>query len=840
MAGLELHVLGEFRATLDGKQLEKFATDKVRALLAYLAVEGGRPHSRNHLATLLWSEWSETAAKSNLRKSLFRLRQTLGPTAAELLTISRASVAFNEGIHYVDLHHFQALSAREDLESLAEAASLYQGALLSGLSLPDAPSFEDWLTVQRRASCTSRPWRWFSKVTELHLVQKDYAAATAAGLRQLALEPWLESAHRQLMRIYMAAGQRSQALAQYEQCRLVLWDELGVEPSMETEQLFVSIEQEEKPAGHIYNFPTNFTPFVGRQEDIERLILRLHDADSRLITVAGTGGTGKTRLASEAARQAVEQGTLGNAYFVPLRSIETQEGVWRTIGQAIGVQSASGNVSTGQIITYAQNNVDLLVLDNYEQLLPGTQAVERLLEETDRPRIVVTSRAPLNLRAEWRLPLSGLPVPGPEDETLEHFASVQLLVSTGQQVQPELTITAENRADIIRICRALAGMPLALEMAGSWFALFQPRLLADQIEKNLDFLVDTRKDIPERHRNLRAIFDHSLAQLDREERTLLGQLTSFSESFTLAAAVQVTSAWLVAFNTFIEHALLQRHTEERYSLHPLLYSFIQDELPQSDDVFGNHAQYYLREVCATTKLPIAETVAAIDNDLPNVRVAWEWAITNGDGASLQMALPGYAAYCQFHGTLREGQQRFAAAAERFPDSELGHRLRLAEAECLRRQGELETAERIVQAVLDSDVSATRLQALVSLAKIRELQGRYEEAFAMIDEALPLVEPNSAEESEIWITLGAIYSYRGPAEKRMEAHQKALSISMARSDEIAMAHAHALLGSVYMDLGQYEAAIYHCQSALEIAEKLNHKVSVARLLAAPGNDLLAEN
>ncbi len=830
MATVQLYFLGEFRVGIDATPIDHFPTDKVRALLAYLAIESDIAHPRTHLATLFWGELGDSSARANLRKSLFRLRQVLGESADSLLTVNRSSVQFHSAHADVDVGRFEQLAKSDDVAALEGAVDSYNGELLLGVELRDAPSFEDWLHV-RREQLHQQALAVLHQLGELYLAQGDHSTAQAVAARQIGMEPWHEAAHRQLMRIYVATGQRSQALAQYEQCLTTLETELGAPPSAETEQLLAAILAEEPAEMRLHHFPPAHTAFIGREQAIEQVILRLSDPGTHLITITGTGGVGKSRLATEAVKRSIGQIGLHDAYFVSLGSVTSQSGLWRVLGERLGVQSQSedgaASVTESEIVAFVREHVPLIVLDNYEQLLPDARCIETLLSEVPEIRLLVTSRVPLNLGAEWRLPLEGLAVPPEAVEEIGPYAAVNLLISSGQRSDPTLSVTEENRASLGRICRALAGMPLALEMAGSWLSLFSPALLADQIAQNLDMLVTTRQDLPERQRSLRAIFDHTLDQLHSSEREMLIELTVFRDSFTLPAALAVSALAVQSLSTFSDHALLQRSADERFSLHPLLFAFLTEKVQDLPAVRERHAIYYLQQLTATHQTNEAQAAEAIGGDITNVRAAWQWAAAMGNSELLATALIGLHAYYKFRGGYEEGRELFAETANALTPSPFVNRLRLAEADLQQRLGNLTNAVALVEDVLKSDIEESRLPALIALAWLNEQRAEYDDATALLQEARELADPQSREAAEIWSILGSVYSYRGSMEARIDAHKQALSISIGLKDELQSAESHNTLSMIYKDTGAYDEAFDHIQQAITIVKQLDHRERTAR-------------
>ena len=332
MSHLSLSLLGSFQVTLDGQPATGFKSNKVRALLAYLAVEADRPHRREALAGLLWPDWPDRDAISNLRYALSDLRGVIGDREAQppYLLITRDTIQFNLcSDHWLDVWHFTE-NARVDksalgfFEILEKAIVLYRGDFLEGFSLEDSSTFEEWtlLTRERFARQASTLLHTLADFCE---ARGDYEQALAYAYRQLELEPWNETAHQQLMRVLALNGQRSAALAQYENCRSVLADELGVEPSEETEKLHEQIKSSklkaQKPFSLVESDFKGELPSFLKEEpqhiEIPIVVARereLSQLDSFLgkallgqgcaVFVTGEAGSGKTTLVQEFSRQA--------------------------------------------------------------------------------------------------------------------------------------------------------------------------------------------------------------------------------------------------------------------------------------------------------------------------------------------------------------------------------------------------------------------------------------------------------------------------------------------------------------------------------------------------------
>ena len=332
MAHLALALLGPFRAVLNGQPAQGLSSDWRRALLAYLAVESGREHPREQLASLLWPERPDQEALSALRYTLSNLRSALGDRrpagdrwspgdrrpASPVLLLTRSSAQFNpDSDHWLDVAEFQELSRRSNAADLERAVSLYRGPFLHGLSLRDSPAFDEWMLLKGEEAQRSM-LSVLGQLTSLRMARGDYAEAARWARRQLELEPYREQAHRQLIAALDLSGERSSALAQYEACRRQLMEELACEPEDETRALCAQIRAGQLSASWLQppSFPTipiTASPaapssrFVAREQQLSHLDTLLDRAlagQGAVAIIVGEAGGGKTALLEEFARRA--------------------------------------------------------------------------------------------------------------------------------------------------------------------------------------------------------------------------------------------------------------------------------------------------------------------------------------------------------------------------------------------------------------------------------------------------------------------------------------------------------------------------------------------------------
>jgi DNA-binding SARP family transcriptional activator len=440
MAQVSIQVLGSFQVQQNGDVITHFRGDKVRALLAYLAIEGDRPHSRAELAGLLWPEQPEEQALRNLSQALVRLRQAVGGSEDPLLVTLQA-VQWREGAAAVDVADFVRLAASDDLTDLEEAAGLYRDEFLAGFGLPDCDAFEEWLLLTRER-LGQLALDVLQRLAEGYLAAGQPADAVAAARRQLALDPWREPAYRHLMRALAQSGDRAGALAAYARCQRVLRDELDVTPDEETRLLAEQIDAGVVPIGgdgsvaatvpaRTHNLPAPLASFVGREEELAVLTSRLQDAgETRLLTVVGAGGSGKSRLALAAA-WALRPRFPEGVWWVELAGIQAgvdpameRTTVASAIAAALGITLTGRRPPLEELAVALGERTALLVLDNCEHLREAATIARTVLEAAPHLRLLATSREPLGRDAAAAAGLAGPGGGSPGRERLSRGAAV--------------------------------------------------------------------------------------------------------------------------------------------------------------------------------------------------------------------------------------------------------------------------------------------------------------------------------------------------------------------------------------------------------------------------------
>lgn len=675
MANLQIHLLGGLQIRLGDGDPPHFVSSKAPALLAYLAVTR-RPHRREALAGLLWGEMPDDAAANNLRQALSSLRKAAEPH----LRIDRDEVAFNaDAPYFLDVELFSDLlrlqrgqPPAQGIGLLRRALSLYQGEFLAGFHVRDAPDFEEWVLGQR-VQLRDLALDGLESLTRLLIESGQCQEAIPVTAQLLALDPWREEAHRWRMLALARCRQTSAALAQYRSCRAILRQEFDADPSAETTALYERIRAAQNAPRH--NLPGATTGFVGREEELAALAGLLAHPANRLLTLLGPGGVGKTRLALEVARSC-EPLFLNGVCFVSLAP-DPQAGpeqLAQALAQALNCPLAGSAPAATQVVAFLRPKEMLLVLDNLEEWLEATPWLSRLLAQAPDVKILATSRQRLDLQAERVFPLQGLPCPAPEEADPAALAAAQLFVRRAQRVQPDFALAPGDCPALARICRAVEGLPLGIELAAAWAHQLSPAEIAAAIERSFDFLATTRRDVSPRQRSLRAVFDVSWQRLTEAEQAAFMRLSVFRGGLTRAAGQAVAECSSARLSALADQSLLQRVSSERFAMHEVLRQYAHEKLSAlpgaQEETQDKHCAYFtgwLGEIeSALHGAEQKETLEKIQADLENVRSAWQRALAKNDRAALSNAVQPLYDFYRMRGFFREGLDVFEQASASAP------------------------------------------------------------------------------------------------------------------------------------------------------------------------------
>ena len=870
-------MLGGMHIIHGDRPIASYLSKKAQALFCYLVVSG-RPQSRDTLAGLFWSDFPQRRARANLRDTLSDLSRVLG----RHMEINRRTIAFvDDGCIWIDAvlflqeinevqHLFRstpspAILPTELAAKLEAALKLYRGEFLDGFYVRRAALFEEWL-IGRRELLHHSAVGALQILTEYYTVHNDYQSAQSHAADMLRLDPWREEGHRQMMRLLALDGQQSAALKQYETCRQILMDELGLQPGPETMNLYEAIREGELRLGNLEarrqsKLPPDETPFIGREEELATLERLLCDPAIRLINISGPGGGGKTRLALALARRNMSRYKHG-IYFIPLAAVESSDHVFTAIAAVLDLPILDEDSPQERLIAYLDSKDMLLILDNFEQLTNEKGLLAEILASTARLSILVTSREVLNLREEQVYPLTGLTLPGSADgdELLLADASKLFLQSARRQL-PDFTLYEGDFESLLHICHLVEGLPLAIEMAAGWSNKISLDQIAVQLRRSIAFLQTEDGTMPERHKSIRAVFDTTWRQLGRQEKRAFITLSVFRGGFTLQAAQKIAGIPYIALSKLVSKSLLKFEREvDRYQMHELLRQYAAMRLARDQNeesaVLLKHATYYnlllseKEEDLKGAKQDVA--LAEIEADLANIRKAWRSAAAAGRADLLSGAIDSLSLYYKFRFLPDQFIDTCQIARKGLKESDIDHsNLQLKRA--LAKIAAMQAAP-YVHATVGSDYLVT-VQSLEVLEKcqrnFQELAAagedvRKEQAFLAMRlgtqllnlepaRATPLLEESLALYRQLgdrWGQSEALL-YLSSARLRRQGYQVArplweesLAIKREEGNYRGMAEALAMLGMRAMSHNETADAQRYAQECFDTYRRISDRASLA--------------
>ncbi len=627
---LTIRLLGQFDIRLDGKPVV-LRTRASQTLAAWLLLKPGITHRREHIAGTIWPESTEKNARGNLRHALWELRQAIPDGCVQA---NQMSITWHSGAAYtLDVDLLLQDEKRDETTAQVElAVAAYTGELLPGF-------YEDWVTLERER-LHARFEEKSARLLELLLAEERWRDVLTQAEKWIALGHTPEPAYGALMTAHAALGDLAGASKAWQRCVDALERELGVPPSPETGQLYADIRK----GIHTRQSPSvslgppallsQTTPFVGRVREVAALRALLTDPDRRLVTILGVGGMGKSRLAL-AALEGQQTHFPDGIYFVPLAGVENPAAIAPAILAALHFPFHNDHRSPRQqlIDTLAERRL-LLLLDNFEHLLAGSDLLVEMLQAAPGLHLLVTNRERLHLHAETLFRLAGMGYSGQEQGTstqAESSEAVELFVQSARRVRLHFDPRPEMEA-LVRICQLVGGMPLALVLAAAWADILSPTEIAAEISQGPVLLAAELTDLAERHRSIHAVFAQSWERLDTAEQNGLMALSVFVDGFSRGAAQAVAGAGLRTLAVLTDRSLLQRGGDGRYSLHELVRQFTGKKLieaGQGDTVRKRHSHWFLAFVAqreaALKGRGQAVAMAEMEADLPNIRAAWRWA-----------------------------------------------------------------------------------------------------------------------------------------------------------------------------------------------------------------------
>ncbi|MCB8968668.1 MAG: protein kinase [Ardenticatenaceae bacterium] len=575
--------------------------------------------------------------------------------------------------------------------------------------------------------------------------------------------------------------------------------------------------------GPQHNLPTNPMLFVGRQRELEEIHRLLLDPGYRLVTIHGSGGIGKTRLAMQVAQHYLEE-TEEDVFVVDLAAVDSPDLLVTAVAETIHFHFFGRDEPEEQLLNYLQGKRMLLVLDNFEHLITQAGFLSRILLKTFDVQILVTSQERLNVREEWVFPLEGLPVIDPLVTSNEQKPpAVELFIETGRRARRDYAPSEEELNDIREICTLVEGVPLAIELAAGWVNRLTPAAILTRLREGFEFLATDLPHLPARHRSTRSVFEYAWELLNPEEKQTVRRLSVFRGRFSLDASRRITGTSIPTLYKLIDKALLRRSpVSGQFSMQAMVRQFAAQKLSlyETEQIMirTRHAEYYLRGIYSLRAdlkgERQADALQDIEREISNIRVAWQWAALQGDPQLLDLGTDALFSFYQLRGRQREGAQSFAQAVQGLKEKTRAQtgialcRLLARQGVCNRFIGRLEEARSMLQESLNLARTLGDLREMAfSLYQLGAAMPNEPGIMAYWEESLAVAEALDDQTliAEVlnWLAFGLFRE--GRIDEAVETLERSLVVRRALSDHHGLANALTNLGVVQIHLGNYGKA-----------------------------------
>jgi predicted ATPase/DNA-binding SARP family transcriptional activator len=840
---LRLHVLGPFRVeSATGPLL--LPARKDQSLLAYLVLHPQPSgHTREKLATLLWGDSPEAQARGSLRTALKNLRQHLG---MYLVLADRETVKINPAFPlWVDARDFEAHVS----SAPQSAVALYRGELLADL-------YDDWILPERE-HYRELYLNALLQLTQAARAASEYERAIEYAHKALAADPANERAHQHLMFCNLALGDRRAALKQYDTCVRALQTELAVEPARETTALYQWIKQARSEraslAAQITNLPIPLSSFIGRKKEVTQLKERI--TVTRLLTLSGAGGSGKTRLAIQVATDLIDQLQDG-VWWVDLAPLMDEALVPHAVAQALGVREAPNQTLTETLTTFLRHKQLLLVLDNCEHLLAAcAQLADDLLSHCANLRILATSREALGITGEMVYHVPTLSLPQPQRLTLTDlllgYEGICLFVERACAVKSDFALTEQNAAAVLHICQRLDGLPLALELAAARTKMLTAEQIAERLNDRFNLLTQGSRTVLPRQQTLYATIDWSYDLLPDEARLLFRRLSVFAGGFTLEAAEGVCAEEPLAPRTLfdllarlVDRSLVKVERQGEYALYGMLETIREyareklDGSGETERVRQHHRDFFIAFAeQAARRVNSGEQMEWLDRleiEHDNVRAAWDCAIESDAELGLRLAW-ALLGFWIVRGNPSEGREWLAKLVERTKPwgrtAKRAHVLGLA-GRLAYSQSDFAAARPLLEEALPiARLSGDKLIiafVLLWLGRTAHRQGDVRAAQSFTEESLMMYQglQNQRGIAQAMLHLAGLVADQGHYAEAEERCIRSLATFQALGDKFMAGHVCNWLGEMARLQGDYARAGKSYEQSIEIFQEQHSRVYLA--------------
>lgn len=775
-------MLGPGRVTLPDGRFHRLKPTRRDQTLAYLAITGDWV-TRDRLGFLFWADSSDSTARHNVRQLLKRIRQ--------LGWVERFETD-NSAVRWLvenDVAVFRDANVNGRWDGLPDS-----GHLLVGLERNASLEFEEWLLDQR------------------HQIRAEWQTAVVAAARRSAasgepdhglklLEPLLvEDNGEEVLPIYMElatrAGQRSLAVAAFKRVETRLRNDLGIDVPSEALEIAQRLTHDEA------HEPSDLVGarLVGRESELTEISGLLARPNCRLLTLLGTGGIGKSRLAHAVLTQNRDRYVDGGK-LVPLDVVSDPNDVLPAIASQINMKLDARLDPIRQLSAFLREKRMLLVLDNVEHLRPAWPQFSQLMDSCPGLEMVVTSRERLRLEGEWVYQVTGL----------ADADAVELFLEAGGRVAPDVTVSADEAA---AICRAVGGSPLGIELAVPWLRVMAVDEIISEIENSQHILSGGHLNGLPRHQNMTATMKHSWDLATADEREVAEALSVFTAPYTRELALQVGGADATMLLNLMDKSLIHRRSRNRYSSHPLVRGYASDRLAQDSqrrqEILSRHAAAILQLLSDGT-IPLHHKTLKED-----VFAAWRHALESQAIDLIAPAVEGLAALVTAEGWIGSGLRALSEAALLGPTPAQRASIKLAESQLLYRQGDYAeaavSAKDSITAAIEAGDQAGHVSAILSLGWAQKWIAGDEAQYRVTSDALPVAEA-LGDDSLVTQVLNGL----GCSASTLEKCRDHLQVGLARANTTNLRSliSHNL-GIVLWALGDAAGGIDHLQRALHLA------------------------
>jgi predicted ATPase/DNA-binding SARP family transcriptional activator len=832
----QFSLLGPLAVSCNGAPIA-LGGQKRRALLAALLLEANQVVSRDRLIDGLWGEDPPETARNTIQVYVSQLRKLLPEGALETAPPGYRLVVEPDTI---DLFEFVRLSGEG------------RTALATGDAAGAADALRAAMALWRGPALADLAWEPFAhaeigRLEELRLaaledrIDADLALGRHGQLvgeleRLVAEHPLRERLRGQLMLALYRAGRQADALAVYQRARKTLVDELGIEPGESLRKIERAILAHDPSlngpqAGptSARRVPTPATPLLGRERELAALADLVRRDDTRLITLTGIGGIGKTRLALELARRLAPEFQQGSA-VATLATLREPALVAQAILEALELPEGGHDPEDTLIAALADSEL-LLLADNFEQVLAAAPTIARLLEATPRLKVIVTSRAPLHIAAEREFPVPPLA----EDEAAELF------IARAQAANPDFALSEQNAAAVAELCARLDGLPLAIELAAARTKILPPATLLSRLGNRLELLTGGRRDAPRHQQTLRMTLDWSYDLLEPDAQRLFAQLGVFAGGCMLESAEAVCrgdGSILEGLAALVDESLVrQRETEAgepRFSMLETVREYALERLSASgeeDETRRRHLDHFVA-LAEDAEPQLADGdqavwLARLEDEHDNLRAALAFALETGDSSSALRLVWGVRIFWHSHGYLAEGRQALGSAIAATGDvpSELRANAHNMAGILAGEQGEFDAARVSFEAALEDAraVGSTRTisRALSNLGNLEWFRGDLDTARDLFKESLEHFGSLGDIRGEALVTenLGLMALTAGDVPEAVTWLTAALELAREGGDDREIGAACRSLAAAMIELGDAAQATGLLVESLALAREL---------------------